>query len=305
MGRLNISIPTDLSPLVSKWRRKINLSEICTQALRDELVAVESHRSARALRTKLQPRTEAEGRLAERFGLAEAGIVESPAEPTALREALGRLAAAYLDRRLCDGAVLGIAGGRQMWCVVQHVSPRQVGVHIQALGYHQNDPRVLHAHPNTLATLLWLFYAPRATARLVGSDPRGLLNVQAPPADLPRYFVIGSCATFAADGNLAQLVGRDAAIRLGKAGASGDFLYAFFNRRGEIIDAPTLADQSVLRSEQLRALSARADARVVLVAGGADKLRVMKSALSNRLCNVVLTDSTTAQQLLRGTKEEV
>src|SRR5262245_38353329 len=171
MARLNVSIPADLSPLVAKWRRKVNLSEICAQALRDELAAIESHRSARTLRQKIVPGTDIERSLAQRYGLREAFTTEAAAEPTAIRDALGVLAADYLDRRLCDGAVLALAGGRQMWCVVQNLSPRQIALHVQALGYGQNDPRVLHAHANTLATLLWLFFAPRTTARLVGSDP--------------------------------------------------------------------------------------------------------------------------------------
>src|ERR1051325_8754892 len=80
MGRLNISIPQALAPLVSKGRRKTSLPKICAQALPNELAAVESHRSAAALLPKLhRRRSPLEQDLIERFGLAEARVAEERA----------------------------------------------------------------------------------------------------------------------------------------------------------------------------------------------------------------------------------
>ena len=137
----------------------------------------------------------------------------------------------------------------------------------------------------------------------MGSAPTPL--TQAPVAAHPKYFVIGSCAPFEAKGNLAKLLGAKTAARLMERGARGDFLYTFFDRRGRIVEAPEVADRSVLSGEQLRTLAARDDARVVLVAGGTDKLRTMTAALEAQVCNVVLTDTKTAQLLLRGKTEGV
>jgi deoxyribonucleoside regulator len=298
MARLNVSIPADLSPLVAKWRRKINLSEICTQALRDELAAVESHRSARLIHDKLSPGSSIERSLVDRHSLAEAVVVDAALEPTRLRDHLGSAAADYLDRRLCDGAVLAVAGGRQVWCVVQHLRPRQVALNIQALGFHQNDPHVLHAHPNTLVTILWLYFAPRALAALIGQDPAKILNADLPQRPQPTYFIVGSCARFSAECDLAKLLGSEKASDLLQQKARGDFLYSFFTRDGKVIPAPKSPDRSILPAAIIRSLAARDDARIILVAGGADKLALIRIALKAKLCNVLVTDTQTAQRLL-------
>src|SRR5713101_3933251 len=105
MGRLNVSIPDDLATLVSNWRRKINLSEICTQALRYELTAVESHRSAAAIVSKIRkPIGALERALIARYGLAEALVAgEDASDDRDLRETLGRVTAEYLNQRLSNG----------------------------------------------------------------------------------------------------------------------------------------------------------------------------------------------------------
>lgn len=299
MGRLNVSIPSDLAPLVSKWRRRINLSEICSDALRAELLGIESHRSPRPLVATLRKPSDLEAALAVRYGLVDVIVDPEPhSGDRHLRQALGRLAAEYLNQRLSDGAVLAIAGGRQTWCVVENMGPRNIEVTIQALGYRQNDPQVLNAHPNTLTTLLWLLFSPRATARLVGSDPREVLDVARPVQTQPTFFVVGSCAPFARDCPLARLLAADTTEALLSAGVRGDVLYNFVDANGHPIDAPVQTEQSLLSRHTLSALSARPDSRIVLVAGGAEKAELIRRAMEAKLCNALITDAPTARQLL-------
>jgi deoxyribonucleoside regulator len=300
MGRLNISIPHDLAPLVSKWRRKINLSEICAQALRYELTAVESHRSAAALLAKIhRPASLLEQQLTERYGLADVRVSGEAAKHEAgLRESLGSMAAEYLSQHLGTGAVLAIAGGRQSWCIVQRLSPRPLEISIVALGYRQNDPHVLHAHANTLTTLLWLLFSPRAVARLVGGDPEKIVNVPLPVQPYPKYFVVASCAPFATGGPLARLLGEETTSTLLAKGVVSDFAYNFFDTHGRLVPIAISGDQSILSAGCLSMLCKRSDARVVLVAGGREKLRAMQLALESKLCNTLVTDTATAQTLI-------
>lgn len=299
MGRLNVSIPSDLAPLVSKWRRRINLSEICSDALRTELLGIESHRSARVLVAALRKPTDLEAGLATRYRLLDVVVDPQPhSGDRHLRQALGQLAAEYLNQRLSDGSVLAIAGGRQSWCVVENMGPRNIEVAIQALGYRQNDPQVLNAHPNTLTTLLWLLFSPRATARLVGSDPGQVLDAGAPLRERPRYFIVGSCAPFARGCPLSRLLTAETTDALIRAGVSGDVLYNFFDAAGRPIDAPAQADQSIVPLHTLALLSARSDARIILVAGGPEKTALIRHAMEAQLCNALITDAPTARQLL-------
>ncbi|MBI1818651.1 MAG: hypothetical protein HYR72_27015 [Deltaproteobacteria bacterium] len=300
MSRLNISIPKDLAPLVSKWRRKINLSEICAQALRAELLAVESHRSAQPLLAKLRQRSDLEKSVAERYELSEVLIApDVPIHERDLRESLGRLTAGYINEHISNGAVLALGGGRQTWCVVEQMLPRRIEVQIVALGYRQNDPYVLNAHANTLTTLLWLLFSPGATARLVGCDPEEVLNPSRAVTEAqPKYFVVGSCAPFTAQCPLARLLGEEVSKLLLAKGAVGDFLYSFFDENRRLVSAPVLDEQSVLSAETLSMLSTRSDTRVILVAGGLEKLEIIRTTVEVNLCNVLVTDTATARALI-------
>ena len=299
MARINISLPDELYSQTLKWRRGLNFSEICARAIRQELEAAENHRSAPNLLSGRQPAGSLEAMLAERFGLAEVSIAESPSNPSELRETLGRLAAAYLDQRLCDDSRLAIAGGRQTWCLVRNLSPRQVRVIITALGICQNDPRVLNAHANTLTTLLWLLYSPRSEAHLVGAEALDKIwQPDLPPVDYPSYFIMGSCSPFKATSPFAELLGEEAAQRLLGRGVCGDFLYNFFDTNGDLVSHASEQHNSILSAELLRMLCRREDARVILVAGGADKLPTIRIVLEAKLCNVLITDLETAEQLL-------
>ncbi len=215
-----------------------------------------------------------------------------------LRDALGGVAADYLSQKLGAGAVLAIAGGRQSWCIVEHLDPRPLEISLVALGYRHNDPRVLHAHANTLTTLLWLLFSPRAVARLIGRDPQEILSPALPVQPEPRYFVVASCAPFSAGGPLASLLGEETTSTLLAKGATCDFAYNFFDKHGRLVSVAIPGDQSILSAGCLSSLSRRQDARVVLVAGGRQKVGAMRRVLEAKLCNTLVTDTATARELI-------
>jgi deoxyribonucleoside regulator len=298
MARLNIYLPDDLYELANKWRGTINLSEICARALREELEAEDSHRNIRGLLNTLRPPSELERAVADRYKLSEVLICEPP-KTSDLREVLGLQAATYLDRNLCDSSLLATGGGRQMWCMVRNLSPRRVRVTITALGIQQNDPKVLHAHANTLITLLWLLYSPRSEAHLIGADSfASIWSRELPRESYPRYFVVASCAPFDRNSPFAQLIGTEASDELLRRCACGDFAYLFFDDKGDLIEPPSMDHCSILSEVVLQNLSRRSDARVLLVAGGQDKLRILRFTLEAGLCNVLVTDTLSAQHLL-------
>jgi len=300
LPRLNVYLPDDLYDLANQWRGKINLSEICARALREELAAVDSSRIAFNLSKVIRKRSEVEDRLIEKFSLSDAYVVP-PSGRLSTRDDLGQFAADYLDRWLCDGARLGIAGGRQTWSVVRNLQPRNLRLRIFALGYGQTDSVALHAHPNTLLTLAWLLYGPRAQAELVGSS-RFLEQWQlADPIEaLPKYFVIASCSELTSGSPFSELLGEEATESILESGVVGDFAYVFLNDKGEVADTPfkVSVEQSTLSGTTLQALSERADARVILIAGGKEKADIAESALRCRLCNTLIIDVDIAERLL-------
>lgn len=301
MARLNIYLPDDLYALIKKWRRKKNLSEICSEALRRELEALELNRDVGNFVNSLRSHTSIEETIAAHYKLTDVEIVDASEETEDLREKLGKSAADFLNRYLSEGSILGISGGRQMWCVVKNLTRRNVRVTISALGIRQDDPRILHAHANTLAGILWLLYSPRSDAFVISNDPSGFNSIwgnKLPVETFTKYLVIGSCAPFNSGSYLAPLLGKKVTSDLLNLGACGDFLYQFFGEDGEIISIPKLAQQSILSSDLLRELSRRSDSKVILVAGGREKLKSLRFALEGGLCNVLVTDQETAQSLL-------
>lgn len=306
MARLNISISDNLYDLTLKWRSRVNLSEVCARALQQELEALEFHRTVGELFSSLRAPTKLESEIASRYGLSETLLSDTSPDPANIREALGELAANYLSRYLCNDSLLAVGGGRQMWCVVRNLKPRQLKITITGLGVGQNDPRVLHAHSNTLTTLLWLLFSPRADARIVGGDETNIHAIwkgDLPISDYPKYFVVGSCGPFEDSCHLAPLLGEEATRYLLSKDVCGDFLYQFFDTEGKLVSAPPLEHQSILSADSLRKLSQRTDTKVILVAGGPEKLKTIRFTLEAGLCNVLITDIETARHLVDGDSE--
>lgn len=303
MARLNIYVPNDVHAQADRWRGKLNLSEICTRALRDEISAAESARITLSIADIVRKRSGLEEQLVRAFQLKDAVVIDVT-DPYAMRDELGAAAAKYLDRWINDGARLAIAGGRQTWGVVRNLSPRNVRIDISALGYGQHDAAALHTHPNTLLTLAWLLYSPRARAHLVGSSRfTELWNLTAPVASTPKYFLLSSCSEFQATSPFADVLGKDASRRLLESGVIGDYAYTFFDGQGGLVDIPAIEPtmpQSVFAPQTLQALSERDDARTLLVAGGTEKTKFAAMALKKKLCNTLIVDSSLADGLLKS-----
>lgn len=84
--------------------------------------------------------------------------------------------------------------------------------------------------------------------------------------------------------------------RLASKGAVGDICLRFFDSEGKPV-VTELNDRVIsIELEQLRKIK-----RVVAVAGGRRKVAAIRGALLGKLVNVLITDLTTAEQLLAGT----
>jgi len=300
MPRLNVYLPEDLAPLVGRWRARVNLSELCARSLRESLEALESGRTIGGLLDHLRGPTELESEVARKFGLRQAVIAPGASDADDVREVVAVAAANFLERTLADAMAFGVGGGRQMWEVVRRLRARPLRLQLAAIGAAQVDPTVLHAHPNTLVTLLWLLYSPRAVASLVGASGFGSLwtKSEAETGDTTRL-VMGSCSSFNVESSFVRLLGRRTAEELQSQGSAGDFLGVFFDGRGESLHLTTDAVTSLVDGDVLKASARRADTIVALAAGGSSKHTAIRLTLSSRLCNTLITDESTARALIR------
>lgn len=299
MARVNIYLPDDLREAADRWSGRESLSEICARALRNEFAAAEQHRDANRLLSQFRPASGLATQLKKRFGLQDVVLIPPEEQTNLLRERLGQAAADYLAENLSDGAHLAVAGGRQVWCAVRAASKRRVSISITALGMHQADPAMLHAHPNSLVTLLWLLHQPHSEAHIIGSAGGSRLwSGQLPVRDRPSYFILASCARFDSASPIAQLVGLEYADYLAAHGAIGDYAYVFFNDKEPLTKGPESQPQMLLGAQRLVDLSRRTDARTMLVSGGPQKVDVMRRVLTLGLSNTLITDEATGQCLL-------
>ena len=81
-------------------------------------------------------------------------------------------------------------------------------------------------------------------------------------------------------------------------GVACDFAYNFFDKHGRLVPVAIPGDQSILSAGCLSMLSTRPDARVVLVAGGRQKVGTIRLVLEAKLCNTLVTDTATARELM-------
>lgn len=300
MARVNLYVPDDIQRLIDRHRDRVNLSTVFARAIRDELEAAEGHRDPAALFSAFAPPSEVEVELRSAYGLKDALVValDHDVGEAHIRERLGVAAASYLNTHICDGAVVGMAGGRQNWCIVRALQPRRVQATIVALGVGHADPKLLHAHSNTLTTLLWLLYSPRSEAHVIASQPSLVAWTELPHRKHPTTFIFASCSTFDANSSFGQLIPEATRNHLVTRGAVAEFAYVFMDDAGREITIQIDAPHAIVPAAQMRALAERNDVRIILTAGGRDKLSAVRLTLQSGLCNMLITDANTATALV-------
>ncbi|MDT8898700.1 sugar-binding transcriptional regulator [Thermanaerothrix sp. 4228-RoL] len=250
-----------------------------------------------------------EAELENRYHLSEAIVVEArdPQSQSLLSRELGIAAANYLLRTLQDNDVIGISWGTTLSYMVAALQPRPTpGAHVvQIIGGLGPPESEVHATDlcRRLAQLLQcrltLLPAPGIVdhvevkeAILSDSHVRHAFNLfsQINVA----YVGIGAPTPDSVIMRDGSILSWDMLDDLLKKGAVGDIALRFFDAWGQAIISEV--DQRVIgiTLEQLRQIK-----RVVGVAGGPQKIDVIRGALRGRLINVLITDHITASQLVR------
>jgi DNA-binding transcriptional regulator LsrR (DeoR family) len=303
MPRLNIYVTDELDLELRRHPGEINISRVCADAIRAHLAAHASNRSIDWLFTSaFDAPTELDNRLRQRFALraATAGETWGTEEP---HEIVAMRASEFLNRTVSEGLRIAVGGGTQIYSITRRLEPRNLGMHIWALGYGQVDHEMPHVHPNAVTTFLSLLYAPRSKAALVGAQrfrDYWSWTARIPQSDQNvKRLIVGSCAMFDAESPYAKVLGKEMTDFLMDEHVMGDFLGVFIKPDGTIIEpyAPSMT-VSHIPSSDLRAFSKRDDAMVLLAAAGGAKVKLIRQVLELGLCNALITDDKTARALL-------
>jgi DNA-binding transcriptional regulator LsrR (DeoR family) len=253
--------------------------------------------------------TEIEEALEDRYGLAEAVVVDVEGTDEEIIAGLGSAGATYLETTLTGGERIGISSWSQtLLAVVDRMQPfrlRGAESVIQLMGGFGNSS--VQTQGNRLLTEFARLVGARATfvpaPALVGNKTirESLLNdpaMESVAREWARLTMvlagIGSLPPsplVRASGNAADLAEQD---RLHAAGAVGDVCQRFFDAAGNLVPSD-LDDRVVgIDADTLRRIPRR-----IGIAGGESKHSAIHAAVLGGWTNVLLTDTGTASALLQ------
>ena len=254
--------------------------------------------------------TELEEALEDRYGLAEAVVVDVEGSNEDVIAALGSVGATYLETTLTGRERIGISSWSQtLLAVVDRMRPFRVpGADsvVQLMGGVGNSS--VQTQGNRLLTEFARLVGATATfvpaPALVGNRTmrESLLNdaaMESISKEWPRLTMvlagIGSLPPsplLRASGNAADLADQD---RLHAAGAVGDVCLRFFDSAGTLVPSD-LDDRVVgIDADTLRSIPRR-----IGIAGGQSKHKAIHAAVRGGWVSVLITDTGTAAALLRG-----
>jgi DNA-binding transcriptional regulator LsrR (DeoR family) len=257
--------------------------------------------------------SELEEGLQTRFGLKQAIVVDSVDDDEAIARDIGKAAAYYVENTLKQNEVVGISSWSSTLLHTvnaMHTLAKETGaVVVQILGgvgnpatsVHANHltarlSQVLRAEPKFLPAPGVVSSAASKKAFLDDQFVQEVVNL----FDKVTFALVGIGAVepsklLAASGNVFS---EGELNMLRERGAVGDLCLRFFDIRGAPVR--TALDERVISMthQQLQHVS-----RCIGVAGGRRKHAAIRGALEGRWINVLITDLTTAEELLKAPAE--
>jgi DNA-binding transcriptional regulator LsrR (DeoR family) len=245
-----------------------------------------------------------EAELKQAFGFKDAVVVPEPVGPENIKKAVGVAAGMHISEVLTDDMTVGVGWGATLYESLQTLAPRELD-NVQVISLLGGIVQARRFNP---AEFAWQF------ARMVGAD---CYLFQAPAVvDSPatREALIERCGlrdifrraerldvALLSVGTMApestafrfNLISDEERIELMRAGAVGDLLFNFFDRKGRLVDHPVNQRVMALPIEQLKTVPTR-----IIASGGNDKVECLLGAIELIDANVLITNEATARELL-------
>lgn len=299
------------------FQQELNQSEIAAETGLNRWQVSRLLQEARDLgivRIEIVPRSprrpDIETALQQAFKLSDAVVVSRESEQAQSIETVAQAAGQYIASVKSKGATVGVSWGRTMGAVA-HWLPAQWsegGEVVQINGTVAPIPGAMHH--NDVAEI----FARKADARLVPLPVPAIVGQRATREVLERDRIVAnvlerarsarvlvlSCGGLSEDSVLVQsgnVQGSELASLLAK-GAVGDVLGRFIDAHGDIVDAELDARTIGLSLSDLKAAN-----RVICIAAGKDKFKVVLGVLRAGLVNVLVTDEATATFALEHAHE--
>ncbi|WP_422003241.1 sugar-binding transcriptional regulator [Reyranella sp.] len=251
---------------------------------------------------------ELEAGLQAAFGLRRALVVPAPPPGLDVRTVVGAAAGQYVSRHLAPGASLGIAWGGTINAAAQNVrSRRDQGNTVvllcgglarsTAINPYDNAAMFARALGATCYYVTAPMYADTVELRrhLMASAPVREVLQMTRKLDM----ALLSAVDLTRDSRALEygVISRETWTSLRAAGAIGDICGHYLDAAGASVDHalarrtinPALADLQAVKE-------------LVLAAGGAHKVPIIRSAIRAGLCHILITDEAAAAALLDGAR---
>jgi deoxyribonucleoside regulator len=275
-----------------------------------------------------------EQQLVEKFSLKRAIVIPGESQYEVLRKLLGRAAAKYFEENVKDGSKVALSGGTTLFHMVEALEERPRKIEIVPSIITARGPEILHIDPYVLVTLLLIksnWHVANAYGIVLPPNETGLKgNIEEANKQLRREHdealrrkeikvvhekmkdvdflftgsseitlagreIVDSPYTYAS--TLKTLERRGFSKRaLIDAGVVGDINYVFINEKGEQMISPYITIGIDMLQRIIKNYPTK---QVILIAGGPFKVNALRVILKHRLCNILITDATTAAAILR------
>ncbi len=242
-------------------------------------------------------RMKIERRLAEQWNLKDTFIVPTPPEGSDLNETIAQAAAMYIGDRMSENCFINMGYGDTLRRVLNHLAtmaeyPISVVSLTGGVSYY-----LPNAQSNVFNAKLYLLPVPL----LVSSKEMNIALQNEPSVqEISRMVRLASMSVVGIGGMSDNatilnngILNKNDFLYLSMQGAVGDILSHFIDKDGHPIasgveDRLISTDLSLLQSLD----------NVIGVAAGSDKVEAIRAVLRNKYLDVLITDETTALQLI-------
>lgn len=244
-----------------------------------------------------------ERELITQFGLKDAFVVPSPINEQDINESVAQAAAMYIHERLDKSGYINMGYGDTSSRILNHLAnicefPVNVVSLTGGVNYYLPNTRSSIFNAKLYLTPAPLLMASEDIVKAMEQEPsvRQIRHM----ATLAQMSIVGiggvdSNATLLTNGTL----NHSDVLLLSMQGAVGDMLCHFINKDGNVIQSSLERRLMSTSLEQLKEMN-----NSIGVAGGNTKAEAILAALKGKYLDVLITDETTASNVLRLKNQE-